>query len=80
MQVENGNYDDGTIDWVEVGRKDFVDEQPKDWKSDGNGALFDFGLPTYREIEQMIKEQDGYVERNPIEKAAASVRFIKDTL
>lgn len=77
MQVVDGDYSE--INWVEVGSKDFLLDQPKNWKGN-NGALFDFALPSYREIEQMIKEQDGFVERSPLEKAAASVRFIKDTL
>lgn len=75
----------GVVDWVLIGNKDFVESKPDEWSSqpanqrDG-GRLFDYGLPTYQEINGMLLDTPNYAPKNPAERAAAAFNFIKDTL
>ena len=76
---------DGVVEWKEFGRKEFVPKKPSNWddmpqnKRDG-GLLFAYGLPTYQEILDMLTNSPNYTQKNPAEKAVASLTFIKDTL
>jgi len=77
--------EEGTVTWGQIGEKQVVETKPSGWnleqrnRGDG-GRLFDYGHPTYREIEQMIVSMDGYTPKSMAERAAAAITFIKDTL
>jgi len=82
LRVEN---DSNEVDWALIGSKPFLSEKPKNWlELPGNtrdgGRLFDFGQPSYDEINEMIKTSTDFAPKNPAERAAAAFTFIKDTL
>jgi hypothetical protein len=76
------------IDWVEIGTKDVILTKNDDWErnakeSNGDydgGRLFDYGIPTYKEIEKMIVSREGYIPKSLSERAASAFTFIKDSL
>mmetsp|Transcript_9363 Transcript_9363/g.12419 ORF Transcript_9363/g.12419 Transcript_9363/m.12419 type:complete len:360 (+) Transcript_9363:121-1200(+) len=75
----------GTVDWVQVGEKDFVDVKPGSWENDSRnqrdgGMLFNYGLPSYQEVMEMLTNAPNYVPKTPVERAMAAFNFIKDTL
>jgi hypothetical protein len=75
----------GVVDWVQIGSKLVVAERPSDWdllpanQQDG-GRLFDYGQPTYTEINDMLISTPSYLPKSPAERAQAAFNFIKDTL
>ena len=74
-----------TVTWEQIGEKQVVLEKPAAWEQDlanqrDGGRLFDYGQPTYGEIEKMILSMDGYKPKTMAERAAAAFTFIKDTL
>lgn len=75
----------GAVDWVQVGKKSFIHQKPDQWSAqpenqrDG-GRIFDFGMPSYQEIAEMLRSAPGYRPKNPAERAAAAFAFIKDSL
>jgi len=74
------------VDWVEIGTKDLLPSKTKEWEAaareegeyDG-GRLFDFGIPSYREVEEMIVSREGYTPKSLSERAQSALTFIKDT-
>lgn len=83
LRVEDA--DTGIVTWELVGEKDLTTDKPTGWDQDSanqsdGGRLFDYGQPSYREIEQMIVFMDGYKPKSMAERAAAAFTFIKDTL
>ena len=76
---------DGSVDWIEIGSKDAVDTKPDGWekqkenKQDG-GRLFDYGKPTYSELQTMITSREGYRPKTVTERAAAAFAFTQDSL
>lgn len=79
--------DETNIEWIEIGTKELMMSKTADWekqvKEDGDndgGKLFDYGIPGYREIEDMIKGREGYVPKSLSERASSAFTFIKDTL
>ncbi len=81
------NADDATdIDWVEIGTKDLVFSKTAEWEKAANesdkdgGKLFDYGIPSYKEISEMIVSREGYTPKSLSERAASAFTFIKDTL
>lgn len=70
---------DEKINWIEIGMKVFKSNK-EGWEADGKVMLFDYGRPSYKEIEQMIVTREGYVPKTITERAMAAVSFIKDTL
>ncbi len=80
--------DEMNIDWVEIGTKDVLSEKTTEWetsvKDDGGdydgGKLFDYGMPSYKDIEEMIVSREGYTPKSLSERAASAFTFIKDTL
>ena len=86
----DNNQNSIVVDWVQIGTKDIVSTKT-DWKSsqeenegnfveDDGGKLFDYGIPTYKEIETMITSREDYVPKSLSERAAAALTFIKDSL
>jgi hypothetical protein len=80
--------ENGDVDWINIGEKPILDKKTAEWEqslintggdSDG-GRIFDYGIPTYKEIENMISSREGYVPKSLSERAAAALVFIKDTL
>lgn len=80
--------DESNIDWVEIGTKDIIQTKTQEWEkevienggnSDG-GKIFDYGMPSYRDIEEMIVTRDGYVPKSVSQRAASAFTFIKDSL
>lgn len=78
----------GDVYWVNIGEKPVLDEKTAEWEQslinnggdyDG-GRIFDYGIPTYKEIEIMISSREGYIPKSLSERAAAALVFIKDTL
>lgn len=78
----------GDVDWINIGEKPVLEEKTSQWEqslkemggdTDG-GRIFDYGIPTYKEIENMISSREGYVPKSLSERAAAALVFIKDTL
>jgi hypothetical protein len=77
------NEEDGTIEWQQIGDKEVVPIKPAGWdpaNSRDGGKLFDYGQPTYQEIETMICSREGFMPKSMAERAAAAFTFIKDTL
>lgn len=77
--------EDGVVDWRQIGDKPVLEAKPTTWDKDptnarDGGRLFDFGQPTYREIETMITSRDSFAPKSMAERAAAAFTFIKDTL
>jgi hypothetical protein len=77
--------EDGVVDWQQIGEKPVLSSKPATWDTDpGNsrdgGRLFDFGQPTYKEIEGLITSRSGFVPKTMAERASAAFTFIKDTL
>ncbi len=80
--------DETNIDWVLIGTKDVMLTKTEEWEKmaveeGGNydgGKLFDYGMPSYREIEQMIVSREGYVPKSVSQRAASAFTFIKDSL
>ena len=78
--------DETDIDWVEIGSKELVMSKTPQWLKDAKdgdkdgGKLFDYGIPLYGQIEEMITSREGYVPKSLSERAAAAFTFIKDTL
>lgn len=87
LDDENQQNDGSNIDWVEIGQKDLVQSKTAEWEAkvmesgdyDG-GKLFDYGIPSYKEIETMIVSREGYVPKSLSERAASAFIFIKDSL
>ena len=78
--------DETKIDWIEIGTKDLIPTKTPEWEriakkgdSDG-GKVFDYGIPTYEEITEMIVSREGYVPKSLSERATSAFTFIKDTL
>lgn len=85
LRVANAD-DEMDIDWVEIGTKDLIFNKTPEWEKaakagdqDG-GKLFDYGIPLYGEVTQMIVSREGYIPKSLSERAAAAFTFIKDTL
>lgn len=79
------NVETQTVTWKQIGEKQVLLRKPAEWEQDpanqrDGGRLFDYGQPTYREIEKMIVSMDGYKPKTMTERAAAAFTFIKDTL
>lgn len=86
IRVVDAN-DEMNIDWIEIGTKDLIMSKTREWekqlKEEGDndgGKLFDYGIPSYGEITEMIVSQPLYVPKTMAERAAAAFAFIKDTL
>jgi len=78
--------DEMDVDWIEIGTKELIYSKTAEWKKaategekDG-GKLFDYGIPTYEEVTEMIVSREGYVPKSLSERASAAFTFIKDTL
>lgn len=77
--------EDGSVDWLPLGTKAFLDTKPVGWENqpanqrDG-GKLFDFGQPTYQEVAELLLSSPNFTPKNPAERAAAAFDFIKDSL
>jgi len=78
--------DERNIDWVEIGTKELIMSKTKEWENKAKGddkdggKLFDYGIPNYSEIGEMITSREGYVPKSLSERAASAFAFIKDTL
>jgi Domain of unknown function (DUF1995) len=77
--------EDRIVIWSQIGEKPLLEEKPATWDMDpanlrDGGRLFDFGKPAYREVETMIKSQDGFAPKSIAERASAAFSFIKDTI
>ena len=81
--------EEGGIDWIEIGSKEVLESKSSEWEKSVNedggmlkdgGKIFDYGIPTYREIEEMIVSRDGYRPKSLSERATTALTFIKDTL
>ena len=87
LDDQNQENDEANIDWVEIGTKDLVQSKTAEWEAavvesgdyDG-GKLFDYGIPSYKEIESMIVSREGYVPKSLSERASSAFTFIKDSL
>jgi len=83
--VRKEDIDTGEVDWSQIGSKDVDDKRPADWDTraenqrDG-GRLFDFGQPTYQEINDMLQSSPDFKPKSAVERAATAFNFIKDTL
>lgn len=80
---------DSNIDWVEIGSKELLQTKTAEWEKEmkelggvdkDGGKMFDYGMPSYKEIQTMIVSREGYVPKSLSERAAAALTFIKDTL
>jgi hypothetical protein len=74
-----------SVEWRQVGDKPVLETKPASWDKDpanarDGGKIFDYGCPSYKEIETMIVSQDWYQPKSFAERAAAAFTFIKDTL
>ena len=85
LRVVDAN-DERNIDWVEIGSKELIMSKTKEWENNAKagdqdgGKLFDYGIPNYGEIGEMITSREGYVPKSLSERAASAFAFIKDTL
>ncbi len=79
--------DEQNVDWIEIGTKEYEEEKTTTWEkkvkeqgdNDG-GKIFDYGIPSYDEIADLIKNREGYVPKSLSERASSAFTFIKDTL
>lgn len=76
--------DETVVDWIEIGSKNLVEIKTEEWakqcKGQDGGVIFDYGIPSYEEILDMIVSRDGYEPKSLSERAASAFTFIKDTL
>lgn len=86
--MEDPNDPMSSVDWIMIGSKPLLESKTAQWeidaKEDGGdidgGKIFDYGKPTYNEIQEMIVSREGYVPKSISERAASAFNFIKDTL
>ena len=82
MEDDGGS---GMVDWVQVGQQNIVLQKPVNWEQEEDnqrdgGQLFNFGIPSYAEVVDMLNNSPNYVPKNPAERAMAAFNFIKDSL
>lgn len=76
--------DEAVVDWIEIGTKNVLADKTGEWenkfKGQDGGAIFDYGIPSYGEILDMIVSREGYEPKSLSDRAASAFTFIKDTL